>query len=269
MKYAACIILFITLSGRACSMGTVTAGSDSTANGVDSTFRSANSDITIHSSTDSTRVYIDSQYIGTTPLDTVRIVEGMHILRYVHPQGKLWVNGVIAETLLVHPREHLTRTAIFPEYVFITSQPYGATVRADNTVLGETPLYLPSSRTITFVTLSKAGFQETTVPAGKSVNVQLQPQAGNAVAFGPASPFLSTNTTKTSLPIYLTTAATVVSGAAAAYFKIKADNAYGDYRQTGDEAIIDRVHQNDTIAGIALVACEVNLIALTYFLFSR
>ena len=152
---------------------------------------------------------------------------------------------------------------------FITSQPYGATVKENGDFLGETPLYISSTGSHRLISLNKDGYQSTTMPLDHDVRVSLQPNAGTMTGGGETSPYLSINRTKSALPIYLTTAASVLAGATAAYFKIKADDAYGDYRQNGDQASLDRVHRDDTLAGVSLVLCEVNILALTYFLFSH
>jgi hypothetical protein len=71
------------------------------------------------------------------------------------------------------------------------------------------------------------------------------------------------------LPLYLTSSAAVVSGAVAAYFKIKADNLYDEFERTGDNSALDDVKTYDTVSGIALGVCEINLGLLTYLLLSK
>jgi len=242
---------------------------DSAGNVADSVARIKESTLSVHSLIEGVRAYVDSQFIGVVPFDSCIIGQGTHILRFIHPQSKRWLNGAITETVFVRPYEHLVRTVTFPDFVLIVSTPFGATVQRDRITLGTTPLYLPSTMAASFISLTKAGFQDATVPAGKSGPIVLQPIVGNASESGQVSQFLSSNQAKSSSSIYLTTAATVVAGTAAAYFKIKADNAYADYRQNGDQESLDRVRHNDTLSSVALVVCEVNLVALAVFLFSR
>ncbi len=71
------------------------------------------------------------------------------------------------------------------------------------------------------------------------------------------------------LPVYLTTAGAVLSGAAAAYFKVQADNHYNSYLYSGDQQLLDKVKREDIAAGIALAVCQINLVTLTYLLLSR
>jgi hypothetical protein len=73
---------------------------------------------------------------------------------------------------------------------------------------------------------------------------------------------------KTSLRFYLAGGATILSGVAAAYFKIKADDRNALYELTGDPALRDETHRLDTAAGISLLATEIGFALLTYYLLS-
>ncbi len=215
------------------------------------------------------RVYADTAYLGATPLAPVRISEGMHIIHYVPPETHSWLNPAVIETLTAHPGEHLVRTVAFPFIYHVTSEPYGATVR-NGSVLGLTPLDLRLPSPLSVVTVSKEGYQEASIPlAGdqREVHVLLHASEGGSPA--PPSAYLSGERSKSALPIYITTGATVLTGAAAAYFKIKADNYYDDYRRTGDEGKLSQVRQLDVASGITLAASELSLFTLTYFLLSR
>src|SRR5437879_4571951 len=203
------------------------------------------------------RVYADTAFLGTTPLGAVRIGEGMHIIHYVSPETHSWLNPAVIETLTVHPGEQLVRTVAFPFVYHVTSEPYGATVRRNGSVLGLTPLDIRLSSPLSVVTVSKEGYQEASIPlAGdqREVHVLLHPSEGGP----PAQPsaYLSGEQSKSALPIYITTGATVLTGAAAAYFKIKADNYYDLYRRTGDEGNLSQVRRLDVASGITLAASE-------------
>src|SRR6266850_3820464 len=84
------------------------------------------------------RVYADTACLGTTPIAPVRISEGIHIIHYVPPETHSWLNPAVIETLTAHAGEHLVRTVTFPFVYHITSEPYGATVRRNGSVLGLT-----------------------------------------------------------------------------------------------------------------------------------
>ena len=69
--------------------------------------------------------------------------------------------------------------------------------------------------------------------------------------------------------LYIAGAATVVSGVAAAYFKVKADGKYQQYFDTGNNTLLSQTNDLDTAAGIAIAATQVGLGLFTYFLFSQ
>ncbi|HYQ87120.1 MAG TPA: PEGA domain-containing protein [Bacteroidota bacterium] len=216
------------------------------------------------------RVYADTACLGTTPLAPVTISEGLHIIHYVPPDTHSWLNPAVIETVTAHAGEHLVRTVTIPFIYHVTSEPYGATVRRSGSVLGLTPLDLRTASPLALVTVSKEGYQEASIPLTgdqREVHVLLHPSEGGS----PAQPtaYLSGEQSKSALPIYITTGATVLTGAAAAYFKIKADNYYDDYRRTGDEGKLSQVRRLDVASGITLAASELSLFTLTYFLLSR
>ena len=226
--------------------------------------------LTVRSSLPGVRVFIDTFALGTVPLDTVAIDTGGHILHFVHPDGNQWLYPAMTETLIVHPSEHIERTVHFMELYSVTSEPYGATVQWNDSVLGQTPLRIPLPSSHPVIMLSKDGFQKETVPLSSDVrnmHVVLHPLTGG---MGSASSlYLTQQQSKNSMPLYLATGATVLTGAAAAYFKIKADNAYLDFRRNGDQSSLDQVHKFDTLSGVSLVVSELNLLLLTYLLLSR
>jgi hypothetical protein len=229
--------------------------------------------LTVHSNPPGLSVYVDSSFVGTTPVDQFPIDPGTRILRYLQPDHRIWSRQTVVETLFVRTGEHPERFVQVPTIYRVTSDPFGARVELHDSTLGETPLMLsltdPAQRAT--VRLSKDGFvpSELVLPAdGGVVNVPLQPLAGNGYADG-RTMFLNNQPSKSSLPIYLTTGSTVLTGVAAAYFKLKADNHYDSYRQTGNRSSLDQVRRYDTAAGIALIASEASLLLLTYLLLSQ
>jgi hypothetical protein len=80
---------------------------------------------------------------------------------------------------------------------------------------------------------------------------------------------LSSEAPRGQLPIYLSTAATILTGFAAVYLKMKADSYYDDYQLTGNPGTLNRTRGYDTASGIALAASEISLLTLTFILLSR
>jgi hypothetical protein len=225
--------------------------------------------LSVHSGIPGVKVYSDTTFLGVTPVDGAKIDSGMHVLRFLHPDSRLWLQPAIVESVKVHPGEHIVRIANFPVLYHLSSEPYGATVRLRDSIAGQTPLDLSLQSEKTFVTLSMDGFDDETVPLTgetREVHVLLHSRTGNPAD---ANGYLSVEKSKSSFPLYVTTGATVVTGIAAAYWKIKADNYYHEYRLTGDASSLDRTRRLDVVSGIFLAASEFSLITLTYFLLSK
>ena len=226
--------------------------------------------ITIRSNIPGVTVFSDSAYLGTTPIDSVQLKAGTHILKFLHPETRNWLHPAIIETVLLAPLEHLYRTIEFPVLYYITSDPYGATVRSGDSLLGQTPLIVSSQSAKNVITIAKDGFEDISIPLNtdqQSVHVMLVRL--NGTMLDQRSQYLSSEQSNSSLNIYVTTGTTVITGLAAAYFKIKADSYYSDYQRTNDPSLLNKVRTYDTIAGISLSVSEISLFVLSYLLLSR
>lgn len=233
------------------------------------TFGQAGS-LTIHSRPDSLRIYLDTLFLGMTPLNEVPVAAGTHTLALFHVADKRWSAFAYAETLVIREGEHVTRELSLPTIYHLVTDPYGASVFLDDSLLGLTPLYLFAGPEAKMFKVTKAGFEEQLVPVGgdaTEVRVALKPLPGAPPTR--SSLFLSSDESNNPLPIYLSTGAAVVSGVAAAYWKTRADSYYADYRQSGDPSTLDHVRHFDLLSGIALVTSEISFLLLTYQLISR
>jgi len=71
------------------------------------------------------------------------------------------------------------------------------------------------------------------------------------------------------LPIYLTGAATVLAGAAAAYLKIQADKRNTEYLQNPTPSLRSETQRLDTASALCLTASQVGFGLLAYFLLTE
>jgi len=226
--------------------------------------------LTVQSQLPGVRVVFDSIGLGNTPLEHVPIDTGTHVVFFVHPDDRSWFHPTIRETLTVSNGDRIERTAAFPPVYHITSEPYGADVRARDSLVGTTPMILTIGHPNEFVAIAKRGFTATRValqPTDGEVHVDLQSVPGGGST--QPSMYLSTQHSRNSLPIYLTTGASVLAGATAAYFKIKADRYYSNYQNSNDPAALDRTKKFDVFSGVALAVSQINFVALAYLLLSR
>jgi len=225
--------------------------------------------LTLESNVPGVRVMLDTISMGELPIYRKYIEPGKYVLRFIHPDYRNWFREVIVETVEVSPSENLHRRVVFPVLYRITSDPYGAVVRHHDTAAGMTPLTLAGASREP-VMLSKEGYEDSVLllPA-EAGEVHASLRAFNLTELGGSSQFLSYQNSRDHLPVYFTAGATVLSGAAAAYFKTKADGYYNHYQQTGDQAAYDRMHRLDILSGFSLAASEIGLALLTYLLLSH
>ena len=226
--------------------------------------------LSIRAEIPSVKVFLDSIFAGIAPLDTVPVAPGSHLVSYVHPQEGIWGYSSLNETVFVHPMERIELRVEFPCLYRVTSEPYGATVRRGDSTVGQTPLFYPMRSPGGQIVVSKDGYEEERIiltEEGRNIHVVLRPLGGPSASA--SSLYLTDEHAKNNLPVYLTTGATVLTGIAAAYLKVKADGYYGDYTQTGDPGTLERVRALDTASGVSLAASEISLLMLCFLLLSQ
>lgn len=226
--------------------------------------------LSVHSNIPAVRVYLDTVFIGITPLENVMIEEGRHIARFVRPDDRSWYHDVIIETLMVSGSDSIHRMITFPTVYRFTSEPYGATGYYHDTLIGETPFHIRLTKSEGNIILSKDGFESFIVPIVETtthISSTMQPLKG--INLDLTNSYLAYQKEESNFPVYVTLSATIATGIASAYFKTRADQYYTDYRQTNDQANLNNVRTFDAVSGILMVSCEVSLFVLSYLLLTR
>lgn len=226
-------------------------------------------------------VYADSVLLGTTPLNTIvppgdarrpRTVR----LKIVGGDPGSWFVPVLLDSVILtgltadggHPDSFVRRYSL-PLTVRVASDPGGAEILLGDSLIGTTPLFASLPGTPAVLTLRKEGYQSSAIildASTRNYRVQLQPvdEAGT-----PKPVYLADGNGQSMLPTFLAAGAAVASGAAAAYFKARADRTYALYRITGDATTLDQVRRNDLLSGIALAIAEISIGYLVIELLSR
>ncbi len=221
--------------------------------------------ITIKTDIEGALVFVDGDSLGTTPL-TVSLEPGRHYLRIISPDVENWLSPPVTDSISVVAASPQTlQYSVTPNILVLTS-PSGAEVFASDSLIGTTPLVVKNGVSLS---LQKHGYEDLAVEA---VN------ARRGVLSFPLKKVWQSNTEESSLKdseekrsplrLYLTGAATILAGATTAYFKVKADNSYGNYLQTGQLNSLSETNRFDTAAGISLAATELSIGLFTYFMLS-
>ena len=215
-------------------------------------------------------VFDGTRFLGTTPLSNVRVGSGLHVLRYSPQNAGTWHAAVRVDTVIVRSGDSVAKVISVPALRTITSEPYDALIYAGDSLLGRTPSMLYLDPSVHVLRFEKAGYADRNVPItadSQSIHVILAPGADQPGTVGNEALEISRH--RTDLPLYVSTGVAVSAGVVAAYCKIKADNYYSDYRNTGDDLHLADVHRLDNISGISLVISEISMGVLSYLLLTR
>ena len=278
----AALVMFGTIAGPAADSSRVGARADSVSRQqADSSLSLPHADasvparcsLTIRTGADTATVYLDSVRAGRTPFTIDSVRGGSHVLRLVQEDSTSWLTGSITDTVSIAPGESRTLRYAFERRVMVVTDPSGALVYIGDSAAGITPLMLTSlTRPLPAdVSVVRTGYESTIVPL---------PGSGSGVARAvlhkmwqsepSENPFMneSGSSERTGLRLYMAGGLTVAAGAAAAYFKIKADGRNAIYQETGDPTLRDETRRLDVSAAIALVATQIGFAFFTYYLLS-
>jgi hypothetical protein len=226
--------------------------------------------MTIYCAGEKADVFDGMRLIGTTPLENVSIEPGFHLLQYTPAGINSWSPAALSESVFIAAGDSLRRDIELPSQFFISSEPYGAAVMNGDSVLAYTPAILWLHSDVKTLCMRKSGYDDMEILVTRSYPdihaVLTQNQEIDPVQ---QSMEIVKSSGRSNLSIYATASVAVVSGVVAALSKIKADKYYDDYRATGNEGNISKIHSFDRISGISMAIEEVSLAALAYFLLRR
>jgi hypothetical protein len=229
--------------------------------------------IEIRSNVMDAEVVLDSVHVGVTPLPPMQVTPGPHVLSLIHPERESWLTQNITDTILVEEgtsrvlRYHFTRRFI------VNSQPFGAEVVLNDSLVGTTPCVLTLHREDPGqpMVVRKQGYEPFNTilgsTSGSLMDVSLKrvwnPSGELETVFREEM-----RTSGSTARLYVTGAATIVAGTLAAYFKVKADDRYQSYLASRSPALLSETNRFDAAAAIALAATQISLGLFTYFILS-
>jgi len=220
-------------------------------------------------------VYIDSMYVGKSPIEHFGVAPGAHTIRAFYPSVFAW-NAVSTEQRFeTTGTENQVKRLTMGEVLRIHSNPPESMVRIGNTELGMTPLYarIPSPHAGDLV-VQKDGYDSLKIALNDSgsgfLRLQLVPASGSR-PLGSAGDILGTNGVISSdhALAYTSSAAMIVTGVASAYMKDRANRSYDSYLQTNNPSDLTTTRRLDRGALAALIVSQVSFAVLAYLLLSE
>lgn len=216
------------------------------------------------------KVFVDSMYVGVAPLTDYHLNSGKHLVCVVPSNIQNWLLTSVCDEVEVDSGGQARLTLNLPRQIRIASEPYAARISYRDSIIGKTPFILSTFAENGMITLSKDGYENLTL----TFDVSTPFLYGLLVSQGGASNNLSSlylekEELRNTVPIIVTASSAVVTGIAAAYLKIRADNLYSEYRTTGNTEQLRQIRQLDVASGVAFGISQLSLALLTYFLLSR
>ncbi len=225
------------------------------------------SPITFQTNVEGARVFLDGDSVGVTPV-TVSIEPGLHHIKIVPPDVENWLSQPIVDSISVIAASPQTFHYSMTPDRLILSVPSGAEVLMGDSLIGMTPILVKSG--LSSLKLRKHGYEEESLEGMTAQRGILSVHLKKIWQSNDEESSLNETVEKhSSLRLYLAGAATVLAGATTAYFKVKADNAYGEYSRTGEQAALSQTNRFDTAAGISLAATQLSLGLFAYFILSE
>lgn len=126
-------------------------------------------------------------------------------------------------------------------------------VYSNDSLIGFTPIKIPA--TIQEIKLSKPGYVQ------KEIKIEQKPVQIVQLEFNgiiKSEPFVKSTLFK------VLTGSAIALGAVTAYFKLKADDKFDEYRFSGDRKFLDETNRYDTISGISLALFQINFGYIIY-----
>jgi hypothetical protein len=149
----------------------------------------------------------------------------------------------------------IINSRICAQDIYLKTDPDDAYVMQNDSLVGHTPLFvLPS---LGKIILSKPGYANKSINLGDYDGIPVKLKfTGNKVngSFYESSAFR----------IFIGSIVTL--GAVTAYYKIKADNKFGEYQSNGNPDLLKETRRYDLISGISFAALQINFGLLIYYL---
>ncbi len=199
-------------------------------------------------------ILVDDSLAGSGDYVEVKIGKGEHKITALENSDR-WDAQTFIDTITVTGCDVIKVDFNFIKKVFLDTDPQDAYVYSADSLIGYTPLLIPAY--LKNIRLEKPGYRGLTINYSQiarhlPVKLKYIGKPGNGNFFDKA--------------LFKILAGSMVAlGATTAFFKLKADNRYDEYRQSGDPSLLDQTNRLDLVSGITFVALQINFGLIIYF----
>ncbi len=217
-------------------------------------------------------VYVDSTFVGKSPLRNISILKGRHSIKAFYPSVFSWNPLIVVDSLEVLQGANPEKQIIMGTHLRVQTEPTGSTITIGGTIAGTTPLYLQSPELLRQnLFISKLGYDTLVVPVGDQsagyVYARLSPKAGFPRG---TTPGVDTGTPTSDHWLTYASGATMIgSGVLSAYLKDRANKEFDRYMSLKDPEILSLTRKLDKGAAAALAVSQISFAILAYILLSE
>lgn len=219
-------------------------------------------------------IYIDSMFVGKSPVLNTSLQRGTHRIKAFYPSVFSWNATVLQDSLEVVEAGNLQKRMVLGRTLSVQTEPSGSTVLFNGRLLGVTPLYFCNVSSFAGnLMIQKDGYDSLVVPLNERsegfIRLRLRPVRIPEASFpggdlrGPD--FLATDR----WPTYVSGLTMIVSGVTSAYLKNQANKEFDGYLVSNDPAGLSRTRRLDRGAAVSLVISQIGFVVLSYFLLSE
>ncbi len=198
-------------------------------------------------------IYINDELIGTGNVE-IELSKGEYDL-YIREAGLSWDANFIREKIeITECSKNYEFNFSFDELVYFDSSPQDVYVFSNDSLLGNSPMFIPKE--ITDIRLTKPFYEAKTIQLDyREVENPVKLDFNGVRKNGR---FVDTQWFKALI------GSAIVLGGIAAYYKIQADQSFDEYKETNQQEFLDKTDNFDLISGVAFGALQVNFAALLY-----
>lgn len=216
------------------------------------------SKIIIQSDSIPVNVFINDSLITVTKSNEIELADGVYNIKLVGDDN-LWGARIMVDSITLKNCETKKIVYDLDNKIYLDSNPQDANVFNGDSLIGHTPVFINDS--FDKIILKKSGYSDYyIIDPSKSKNIKV-----NLDFIGVQKSESFFNST-----VFKILAGTALAlGAVSAYYKLKADDKFDEYKINHKQELLDQTNRYDLVSGITFTALQINLGFLIYKLFTE
>jgi hypothetical protein len=216
-------------------------------------------------------VYVDSVYVGKSPLRNVSVPKGRRLLRVFYPSVFSWNPRIVVDSVEVLEGANPVKQIAIGTVLRVHTDPAGSTVTIGGGVAGTTPLYLQFPEVLQeSLHISKHGYDTLVVPIDGQNAGYVRAVLTARPGFADGSNSIAARAATADQWLTYASGATMIgSGVLAAYLKDRANKEFEHYMVSRDPGSLSATRRLDKGSAAALTVSQISFAILAYILLAE